>query len=196
MSGRPRRIDRDKLLDAAEAIVAADGAAGLSFGALAKAAGVTRGGVQYAFGNKENLISAMVDRWAESFETEVFADLGPSPQPKAVVQSHIRANFATVEADFARSAVMMTAILQSPEQVDETRAWYNSRLNGLDLSRPEDRAAAIAFLASEGVFFLKSFGLLGLDEAAWQRLFSDIRSLAGDRPDATDHSEPATSQPK
>lgn len=178
MSGRPRSIDREKLLDAAEAIIASEGAAGLSFGALAKAAGVTRGGVQYAFGNKDNLIRAMVDRWADSFETDVMGGLGPDPSPKAVIQSHIRANLAEGAEDFARSAMMMTAIFQNPDQVADTRAWYDSRLAGLDLSRPEDRDAAIAFLASEGVFFLKSFGLTGLDDAAWQQIFAGISRLA------------------
>lgn len=178
MSGRPRSIDREKLLDAAEAIVAAEGAAGLSFGALAKAAGVTRGGVQYAFGTKENLIRAMVDRWSDSFETDVLGGLGPNPTPQAVIQSHVRANVAAADADFARSAMMMTAIFQSPDQVAETRAWYDRRLGGLDVSRPEDRDAAIAFLASEGVFFLRSFGLIGLDDATWQQIFAGITRLA------------------
>lgn len=46
MSGRPRTIDRDKVLDAAEAIVSRVGASGLTFEAVARAAGITKGGVQ------------------------------------------------------------------------------------------------------------------------------------------------------
>ena len=56
MAGRPRSIDRDKVLDAAEGIVAAEGAAGLTFDAVARAAGITKGGVQYCFGTKDKLI--------------------------------------------------------------------------------------------------------------------------------------------
>ncbi|MGQ3294545.1 MAG: TetR/AcrR family transcriptional regulator, partial [Shinella sp.] len=62
MAGRPRSIDRDKVLDAAESIVVESGAAGLSFEAVARAAGITKGGVQYCFGTKENLIRAMIER--------------------------------------------------------------------------------------------------------------------------------------
>lgn len=180
MSGRPRSIDRDHLLDIAEAIVAAEGASGLSFGAVAKAAGITRGGVQYAFGSRENLIRAMVDRWAAGFEARVFEGLGPDPAPQQVIRSHIRENTVDSEADFARSGVMITAIIQSPDLIAETRDWYNNRLAGLDLSQPADRNAAIALLASEGVFFLKSFGLIGLEGAEWQQLFAGISRLAGD----------------
>lgn len=61
--GRQRSIDRDKVLDAAEEIVATQGAAGLTIDAVAKAMGISKGGVQYCFGSKDALIDAMFDRW-------------------------------------------------------------------------------------------------------------------------------------
>lgn len=48
--GRRRTIDRDQLLDAAEAVIAREGAAGLTIDAVAKEMGITKGGVQYCFG--------------------------------------------------------------------------------------------------------------------------------------------------
>lgn len=60
MAARPRSIDRDKVLDAAEALVMIEGAAALSFDAAAKAAGITKGGVQYAFGTRGNLIGSTI----------------------------------------------------------------------------------------------------------------------------------------
>ena len=184
MSGRPRSIDRDRLLDAAEAIVAEHGASALSFGSLAKAAGITRGGVQYAFGSREALIRAMVDRWAEGFETRVMQGLGPDPAPQEVIRGHIRENTADGAADFARSGVMITAIIQNPELIDETRAWYNARLAGLDLATPADLATAMALLASEGMFFLQSFGLIGLSAPDRQKIFDGIQRLSGGMPEA------------
>lgn len=50
--GRRRTIDRDQLLDAAEAVIAREGAAGLTIDAVAKEMGITKGGVQYCFGTK------------------------------------------------------------------------------------------------------------------------------------------------
>lgn len=61
--GRQRSIDRDKVLDTAEEIVATQGAAGLTIDAVAKAMGISKGGVQYCFGSKDALIDAMFDRW-------------------------------------------------------------------------------------------------------------------------------------
>jgi AcrR family transcriptional regulator len=58
--GRRQTIDREKVLAVAEDIVGQRGAAALTIDAVAKAAGITKGGVQSAFGTKEALIAAML----------------------------------------------------------------------------------------------------------------------------------------
>lgn len=178
MAGRPRTIDRDKVLDAAEAVVMRAGAAGLTIDAVAREAGITKGGVQYAFGSKENLIRAMIRRWGDTFEEEVMAFAGEDSNPETVILGHIEASRRGDNDEASRSAVMMTALLQEPDQVAESREWYNSRLDGLDLSSTRARNARLAFLASEGVFFLKSFNLIDLDGEAWEEVFGDILALA------------------
>ncbi|KNY15311.1 TetR family transcriptional regulator [Shinella sp. SUS2] len=181
MAGRPRSIDRDRVLDAAEAIVALDGATGLTFDAVARAAGITKGGVQYCFGTKENLIRSMIERWGSTFEGEVMAHAGDDRSPQSVIRGHLLATRDSDEAEYSRSAVMMTALLQSPEQVASSRVWYTHRLAGLDMDKAEDRQAALAFLAGEGAFLLKAFGLIDITEAQWTALFSDMLALAGGR---------------
>ena len=181
MAGRPRSIDRDRVLDAAEAIVALDGAAGLTFDAVARAAGITKGGVQYCFGTKENLIRSMIERWGSTFEGEVMAHAGDDRSPQSVIRGHLLATRDSDEAEYSRSAVMMTALLQSPEQVASSRVRYTHRLAGLDMDKAEDRQAALAFLAGEGAFLLKAFGLIDITEAQWTALFSDMLALAGGR---------------
>lgn len=179
MAGRPRSIDRDKVLDAAEGIVAASGAAGLSFEAVARAAGITKGGVQYCFGTKEKLITAMIDRWTEAFEHDIRARTGPDAGPVAVIRGHLAVTRDDDEADHSRSAVMMTALLERPDRVAEGRSWYTQRLAGLDLDNADDRRTAIAFLAGEGVFLLKTLGLIDIAEADWKRLFDDMLAMIG-----------------
>lgn len=192
MSGRPRSIDRDKVLDAAENIVAQTGAAGLTIDAVARAAGITKGGVQYCFGTKQKLIDAMIDRWGQSFDQDVAAWTGDDLSPASVVRGHLAATRDSDEADHSRAAVMMTALLQSPDHVSASRAWYNQRLAGLDLNDPDARRIALAFLAGEGAFLLKAFGLISLDQDKWHLLFTDMLSLA----EAGKADQSYTEQPK
>lgn len=184
MAGRPRSIDRDKVLDAAERIVAASGAAGLSFEAVARAAGITKGGVQYCFGTKEKLITAMIDRWTEAFEHDIRARTGPNAGPVDVIRGHLAVTRDEDEADHSRSAVMMTALLERPDHVVAGRSWYAQRLAGLDLDNADDRRTVIAFLAGEGAFLLKALGLIDMGDADWKRLFDDILAMVGPRPPA------------
>ncbi|RLP27602.1 TetR/AcrR family transcriptional regulator [Mesorhizobium sp. YM1C-6-2] len=178
MVGRPRSIDRDKVLDAAEALVIEKGAAELSFESVARAAGITKSGVQYCFGTKENLIRSMIERWGASFETEVMERAGPDRSPRSVIRAHLESTRDSDAAEYSRSAAMMTALLQRPEQVAASRDWYTGRLASLDMTKKADRDAALAFLAGEGVFMLRTFGLIELGEEQWAALFADMISMA------------------
>ncbi|AGT10807.1 TetR/AcrR family transcriptional regulator [Paracoccus aminophilus] len=178
MSGRPRSIDRDKILDAAEEIVAQHGAAGLTFDALAKAAGVTKSGVQYCYGTRGNLLRAMIARWGESFDAAIAAHQGDDDSIEGLIRAHIAAERDADEAENARSATMMTALLQSPEDMEISRAWYGSYFARLDLTTPEGLQLALAFLAAEGAFYLKSFRMLDLPPEDWDRVMGAIAALA------------------
>ena len=81
--GRTRRIDRDKVLDAAERIVAEEGPSSLTIDAVAKAMGITKGGVQYCFGSKDALVSALLTRWSAEYDAEVADRAGPDAEPYA-----------------------------------------------------------------------------------------------------------------
>lgn len=175
--GRRRTIDRDKVLDAAEAVVGAVGANGLTIDAVAKAAGITKGGVQYCFGAKSDLIAAMLDRWEAEFDAEV-ADLsGDAPDARGILRAHVEATARSDEAAVSRASVMLAALIQTPDQLERTRAWYRSRLAGLDTTTESGRAARLALLASEGAFLLRSFGFLDMDDHEWRSCFEDIQAL-------------------
>ena len=45
------------------------------------------------------------------------------------------------------------------------------------IERAEDRSARLAFLATEGAFMLRFFGLLEMDDAQWRGIFEDIEGL-------------------
>lgn len=150
------------------------GASALSFDAVAKAAGITKGGVQSAFGTRDNLIRTMITRWKEAFDADVDRRTGPDPSPCALIRGHLAAT--RDEADHSRSAVMLTTLLQHPDELSDTRNWYNARLSGLDLEKRDDRQVALAFLAGEGAFLLKALGMIELDETQWNALFQDMLS--------------------
>ncbi|MBO1112726.1 TetR/AcrR family transcriptional regulator [Bordetella petrii] len=174
--GRRRTVDREQLLDAAETIIEASGAAGLTIDAVARAVGITKGGVQYCFGNKDALIDALFERWGAAYD-RIFAEVAAgSADPLDAVRAHVAATRRTDEVS-AKSASLLAALAQTPEHLASTRLWYRQRIAGLDLSTPAGRRARLAFLATEGAFMLRFFGFMDIDEAEWQAIFDDLQTL-------------------
>lgn len=175
--GRPRVIDKNKLLDAAESVISEIGASAFSIDAVAQAANVTKGGVQYAFGTKDALINAMIDRWANEFDEKVAAIVGPSSDPIELIRGHVVATSQVNPEANSKTAGLMAAMVQRLERREHTRSWYKKHFDGLDLTTPEGRRARLAFLAAEGVFLLRGFGYMSLRQADWDEIMADIAAL-------------------
>ena len=175
--GRPRSIDREKLLEIAEKIVAQYGVAGLTIDALARAANITKGGVQYCFGNKEGLIKAMIMRWSDHFDAEVAQAAGGKTDGLSHVRAHVQVTRQADVQDESRFAAMLAGLIPNSDQLAETRAWYARQLQGLDFSTAQGRNARLAFIANEGAFLLRSFNFFDLSPQEWQEVFRDIEAL-------------------
>src|SRR5215813_897027 len=61
------RMDRDKMLDAAEAVIARQGIANVTLEAVAAEAGMSKGGLLHHFPTKDDLLEALVTRCAENW---------------------------------------------------------------------------------------------------------------------------------
>ncbi|CJK41621.1 Potential acrAB operon repressor [Streptococcus pneumoniae] len=175
--GRKKTIDREALLDVAEGIVNRQGAAALTIDAVAKAAGITKGGVQYSFGSKDDLINAMFERWGKGYTEQFQRIAGDDPDPLTAVRAHVEATRASDSDADAKAASLMAALLQTPEHLASTRAWYQARLAGLDTSSEAGRRARLAFFATEGIFALRFFRLMEISEEEWRDVLGDIAAL-------------------
>lgn len=175
--GRQRTIDRDKVLDAAEDIVINQGAAALTIDAVAKAMGISKGGVQYCFGNKDALIDAMFERWSYSYDEIFNREIEQDSSPENRINAHRLATCEHDKAAIAKGAALMAALLQTPEYLESTRIWYRDKLRNLDTSTERGKQARLMFLATEGAFMLRYFGFMDIDDNEWQSMFADMADL-------------------
>ena len=175
--GRPRSIDRDRVLDLAERIVREEGATALTFDSLCKAAGITKGGLQYCFGSKDDLIAAMADRWLKDFDAEIARHVPPDGNGVDQARSYVTVSARIDEPSQTKMAGMLVSLLQSPEHMGKARGWYAEWLKRLEPGSEAERRARTAFFAAEGAFFLRSLGLVEMDQAGWDRVFDDILKL-------------------
>ena len=76
---RGRPSSRDGMLAAAEAVVVESGATRLTLDAVAKKAGVSKGGVLYHFPTKDALLEAMIERLVTTNESAHHAAVDSLP---------------------------------------------------------------------------------------------------------------------
>ncbi|MEB2847002.1 TetR family transcriptional regulator [Rhizobiales bacterium RZME27] len=173
---RPRSIDREKLLDFAEHIVARDGAAALSFGALADAASLSKASVQTAFGSREALIEALLSRSMKREAEHYQTFLGTDVRPISRLKAHLRAT-QTENESAGRTVSALLAILASTGNASTVmKDWYRVRLNDLEADDLSSRKQRVAYLAAEGAFLLRNLVGMEIDDDKWASIFRDIES--------------------
>lgn len=176
--GRHKTIDRGLLLDAAEAVVLRAGAGSLTFDAVASEAGVSKGGVLYAFATKDELIDAMLHRVMANYDNYVedfLAHKGDTPKNR--IHACIEANRNQDTDVIKRAVALMVSFIRSPIFQTETNTFYKNLFSMLDTSTPSGRRLRLALLATEGTFTLKGFGFYEFSDQEWQEIHDDILSL-------------------
>jgi len=173
---RGSKISREILLEAAERLVQVKGAAALTIGALAVEAGVSKGGVQTMFGTKEALILDLVRHWLDREQSEFRTTLKAQPNAD-VTMVHIDQTQRLDNTSHTKIAALLAVASHSPQHAGMARDWYGERSNGFKADTDTERQRRLAFLATEGVYFLRFLVGIEFDEAAWEDIFTDIRSL-------------------
>lgn len=174
--GRSRKIDSDRVLDAAGAILLERGTGALTMDAIAHAAGVSKGGLQARFGSKEGLVEALMAHWRRQYDLAVRAHLGDSPAPAQAVHGHVALLRQESGPTRARAAGMLAALIGADTHKAAWSCWYLERFGGLG-DNLEARRARLALLAAEGAFLLRAVGCVAPDDRRWQDVMADVASL-------------------
>ncbi|MBS3651713.1 TetR family transcriptional regulator [Pseudaminobacter sp. 19-2017] len=179
-------IDQDKILDAAEVVVARDGAARLTLDAVAIEAGISKASVIYDYKSKQALIKAVIERRvAEEHATlrQAIQNLG------AVPDAHIRGRIAVASnsmPDDTRAVAinLCSALAQDAELLGSMHEAYRKEVAAILETSTNPQAALLAFLAVEGLRTLEFLGLLAWTEPERTQILRGIEALVS----APDHS--------
>ena len=150
--GRPS--SRDRILAAAEDVVAECGARHLSLEAVAERAGVSKGGLLYNFPNKEALLKALVARHLLDLDLRR-ADAAEtlSAGPNTAARAHLLAQTADCEPP---PAGVLAALAENPSLLEPLRAHHAAFADRLRAAE-DPVLCLIAFLAVEGLKTLDIF---------------------------------------
>ncbi|MRW83466.1 TetR family transcriptional regulator [Pseudoduganella sp. FT26W] len=177
--GRKRVIDQEQILDAAEKVVARDGAARLTLESVAEVAGISKASVLYDFKSKQALIAAVVERAVRNdnaFNDGVTASLGELPS--AAIRGRIAAAAQPLPEAFRATALNLCAALAQDRELRATVQNNQAAIAGkivADAAHP--RGALLAYLALEGLKLLEAMDLYHLPTAQRSQVLADIAWL-------------------
>ncbi len=152
---------RDRLLDAAEQVIARDGVSSLTLESVAREAGVSKGGLLYHFPFKSALITAVVERLATRCECE----------QQCAIETDARASGAFARAYLAvrsaqpdpRKASIELALLAAagadPHYLGPVRAQLAKWQARLECDGIDPGTATLVRLAADGLALAELLGL-------------------------------------
>jgi AcrR family transcriptional regulator len=155
---RKKEIDRDRILDAAEAVILESGGRSFTLDAVAERAGISKGGLVYTFATKDGLVYATLEREMARFQEAVGRRRGGGPiGPAELVLAHIEEALAEDDASTQKAAFLVAALVHNPDMLEPVRRYYRALLDPL---RSEPHEVRYALLAVEGIFLLRGLGLV------------------------------------
>jgi AcrR family transcriptional regulator len=164
----PRADTREKLLNAAGAVVRRDGAQALTLDAVAAEAGVSKGGLLYHFGTKRELIETLVDRWLSEFERDIGA-AGPGFVRGYVLASDPRDDELGLLAAFAAD----------PSVLGKARERYAIWQDRVEREGSDPVDATVARLAADGLWLAELLGMAPPRGRLREQVLSRLLELAG-----------------
>ena len=194
--GRKRVIDQEQVLDAAERVVARDGAALLTLDAVALEAGISKASVLYDYKSKQALIAALVERSVANdnrFNNAMIAGLGT--QPSATIRGRIVAAAEPFPEQFRAIALNLCAALAQDADLRRTIQRNQAEvIEAITSTSVNPRGALLSYLALEGLKLLETLDYYTWPKAERDRLLREINWLVDKQPKddvALPHPEPS-----
>jgi AcrR family transcriptional regulator len=179
---------RDGILDAAQRVAARDGAGHVTLDAVAREAGVSKGGVLYHFPGKDALISGMLERLIAEFEAEIarlraeYAG-GPNPSLRAMIAAC--GGMCDIERPVAMA--ILAAGAQNPDLLAPLRASMAEHMESLEAECPDPDRALLLCAAADGIMFHHILGISPYDAAKKQALLARLGEMAQALPASPEH---------
>jgi AcrR family transcriptional regulator len=166
----PRRI-----LAAARAIAAREGAGKITIDAVAKEAGLSKGGVLYNYPTKKALLSGLLD--AMLAEHRELLGSVPERHPARTLRGHLETVLRSEDVDDDLSMAILATAASDPQLLDPLRAELTEDI-GRILSDTQDAARAmVALWAIQGLRFQKLLKLPDGGANIKERVIERLRIL-------------------
>lgn len=171
---------RQQLLAAANAVVLEHGATALTLDAVARHAGVSKGGLLYHFPSKEGLVVAMIQQMMEEFEQLLDHEYRSDPaeeRPGRWLRAYVRATFAGDAQTFSINAAVLAGVALNPELLAPVRAHFAAWQQRIENDGVDPALATLVRLAADGWWFAQLLDFAPPNAALRTQLRAQLNAL-------------------
>jgi AcrR family transcriptional regulator len=171
------------LLDAAEELLLSGSAKRLTVAAVAKAAGLSKGGALHHFPTKRSLIEALIARALHAFETDFQSRADADPDvpgrwTRAFIGASIPPDAGGSSPLYRMTAAVNAAVAEDASLLDPLRARYGEWQARLVADGIDPIAATLVRLAVDGLWLSEVAGLAQFDPVFRHDILSRLSALS------------------
>ncbi len=172
---------REAILRAADRVVVDWGVSGMTLEAVAREAGVSKGGLLYHFRSKEALIGGMIGRLIEGFEAVLGRELREDRGAGSGrwTRAYARASFAEDRWYLEVGAGLLAGVAEDPALLDPLRRGFRDGQRWAERDGIDPAVATLVRLAADGLFFAELLGFAPPEGALRKRVLEALLSLTG-----------------
>ena len=175
---KKNKIDKNHLISIIEEIILEDGLSGLSIRKVASKANISIGGVQYIFGNKEEMIKAVLEKNEEDYTHQIKILSKDDTSKYSQLKAHIEyiSNYNSTK-EFDKISKIITILLQEKFVLESLQDWYKTSLESIDTNTDEGKKLRLTFLFSEAMLTLITLKYIDLSDKEQKDIFDDLKKF-------------------
>jgi AcrR family transcriptional regulator len=171
-------VTQQRLLDVAGELVTESGVMALTLDAVAKRAGVSKGGLLHHFPSKHALLLAMVEDISDRFMGQVAKRAGSDPDAQGrSARAYVRTVVDEPDQEIQRWGALSAAFMSDPSLMADWRARLAEQRE-IDAAEAADPVGMmIARLAADGLWLADVCRLYGIDDDMRRRIADRLIAL-------------------
>ena len=174
-SSRSER-SRKAVIQAALTIIARDGPGQLTFDAIARESGISKGGVMHQFPSKGALVKGLLEHQIEyfaDFARDNLAMIGAN-RPEPALAAQIAIMRTAMSNPHPVAFVILAALVEDPSILSIAREAGAKSLQGIKAEASDPELSMLRWAAARGLLLDALFGLTPFPEKERERLFERL----------------------
>lgn len=167
---------RAAAIQAALAVIARDGAGKLTFDAIARESGMSKGGLVHQFRNKGEVLKALLQHKAnffERFSRGYLAALDPASSETTLL-AQIATEREAIEQPHSVLLALVAAFVEDPDLLDSTLGTETETVKRIEAEAADPDMSMLRWAAARGLTLTALFGLCPLSANDRKRLFARL----------------------